>query len=70
MGDNNERLALWIAFTISNFTSDEIDLIAVSLQSKADELRAIVNQNPIATTHKNPYRDGDWFESCKPDDHD
>lgn len=49
MEDNNERLALWIAFTISNFTSDEIDLIAVSLQSKADELRAIVNKKPVNT---------------------
>lgn len=70
MSDNSERLALWLAFTISTFTPDEVDLIARSLQSKAGELRAIVNKNPIATTHKNPYRDGDWFESCKPDDHD
>lgn len=70
MEDNNERLALWLAFTVSTFTPDEVELIVVALQSKSDELRAIVNKNPIATTRKNPYRDGDWFESCKPDDHD
>lgn len=70
MSDNTEKLALWLAFTISNFTSDEVDLIAVSLKSKSNELRAIVNKNPIGTTRNNPYRDGDWFESCKPDDHD
>lgn len=68
MGDDNERLALWLAFTVSNFTADEIELLAVSLQTKQDDLRAIVNKTPIAPTRKNPYRDGDWFESCKADD--
>lgn len=50
MDDDNERLALWLAFTVSNFTADEIELLAVSLQTKQDDLRAIVNQNPIAAT--------------------
>jgi len=70
MSDNQARLALWLAFTIESFTPEEVELIAVSLQTKSDEIRGIVDKNPIVKTKPNPYRDGDWFESCKPDDHD
>lgn len=44
------------------------------MQSEFDK---ILSERPLQkaptprTVHKgSPYRDGDWFESCKPDDHD
>ena len=40
--DNNEKMALWIAFTVREFSSDEIQTLATALQTKLDELKEIV----------------------------
>lgn len=44
------------------------------MQSEFDKIlskKPLQKAPTLRTVHKgSPYRDGDWFESCKPDDHD
>lgn len=36
-----------------------------------EALQQLIDEELPRTVHKgSPYRDGDWFESCKPDNHD
>lgn len=39
-------------------------------RSEISDLVKLLNPPPKPITKSSPYRDGDWFESCKPDDHD
>ena len=71
MDSNQEKMALWLAFTVETFTADEIEILARVLQVKVKEITTIVdNSNHRKNLKRSPYRDGDWFESCKSDDHD
>lgn len=60
----------------SDSTVEQLDYIFDTLgQEVRDSMQAEVDRLQKAPTlravHKDsPYRDGDWFESCKPDDHD
>ena len=44
MSDREEKMALWIAFTIKEFTADEIQTLSIALQTKIDELKEIVRE--------------------------
>lgn len=57
----------------SDSTIEQIDWIFDTLdQEVRDSMQSQLQKVPtLGTVHKgSPYRDGDWFESCKPDDHD
>lgn len=57
----------------SDSTIEQIDWIFDTLdQEVRDSMQSQLQKAPtLGTVHKgSPYRDGDWFESCKPDDHD
>ena len=57
----------------SDSTIEQIDWIFNTLdQEVRDSMQSQLQKAPtLGTVHKDsPYRDGDWFESCKPDDHD
>lgn len=57
----------------SDSTIEQIDWIFDTLdQEVRDSMQSQLQKVPTPrTAHKgSPYRDGDWFESCKPDDHD
>lgn len=57
----------------SDSTVEQIDYIFDTLdQEVRDSMQSQLQKVPTPrTVHKgSPYRDGDWFESCKPDDHD
>lgn len=42
MSERDEKMALWIAFTVKEFTSDEIQTLSTALQTKLDELKEII----------------------------
>ena len=42
MSDRDEKMTLWIAFAIKEFTADEIQTLSMALQAKFDELKEIV----------------------------
>lgn len=44
MSDRDEKMALWIAFTIKEFTADEIQTLSTALQTKLEELKEIVRE--------------------------
>lgn len=67
----------------SDSTIEQIDWIFETLgQEVEDSMQAevdrILSEKPLQKVEiskgipikRSPYRDGDWFESCKPDDHD
>ncbi len=41
--DSSEKMAIWIAFTVKEFTSDEIETLSIALQTKLNELKEITN---------------------------
>ncbi len=43
MTDRDEKMALWIAFTISIFSADELDTLCSALQTKLEELQEIID---------------------------
>lgn len=60
MDRNQEKMALWLAFTVEIFTADEVEMLAKALQVKAREITTIVdNSNHRKNLKRNPYRDGD-----------
>ncbi|MGO2504834.1 MAG: hypothetical protein ACTH7L_01825 [Psychrobacter alimentarius] len=57
----------------SDSTVEQLGYIFDTLdQEVRDSMQSQLQKAPtLGTVHKgSPYRDGDWFESCKPDDHD
>ena len=42
MSDRDEKMALWIAFTVKEFTADEIQTLSTALQTKLDEIKEII----------------------------
>ena len=67
----------------SDSTIEQIDYIFETLDKEVrDSMQAevdkILSEKPLQKVEvckgipikRSPYRDGDWFESCKPDDHD
>lgn len=44
MSDRDEKMALWIAFTVKDFIADEIQTLSIALQTKFDELKEIVHE--------------------------
>ena len=42
MADRDEKMALWIAFTVKEFTADEVQLLSTALQTKINEIKRIV----------------------------
>lgn len=44
MSERDEKMALWIAFTIKEFTADEIQTLSIALQTKIDELKEIIHE--------------------------
>lgn len=44
VSDRDEKMALWIAFTVKEFTDDEIQTLSITLQTKIDELKEIVHE--------------------------
>lgn len=57
----------------SDSTVEQLDYIFDTLdQEVQDSMQSQLQKAlTLGTVHKgSPYRDGDWFESCKPDDHD
>lgn len=67
----------------SDSTIEQVDWIFETLgQEVRDSMQAevdkILSEKPLQKVEickgipikRSPYRDGDWFESCKPDDHD
>lgn len=43
MSDRDEKMALWIAFTVKEFTADEIQTLSTALQTKLNELKEIIH---------------------------
>lgn len=43
MSDTDEKMALWIAFTLRVLSDDEVKTLIAALQTKRDELRKIIN---------------------------
>ena len=44
MSDRDEKMALWIAFTVKEFTADEIQTLSTALQTKLNELKGIIHE--------------------------
>lgn len=44
MSDQDEKMALWIAFTVNEFTADEIQTLSTALQTKLNELKEIIHE--------------------------
>lgn len=44
VSDRDEKMALWIAFTVKEFTADEIHTLSTALQTKFDELKGIIHE--------------------------
>ena len=44
VSDRDEKMALWIAFTVKEFTANEIQTLSTALQTKFDELKEIVHE--------------------------
>lgn len=44
MGDLDEKMALWIAFTVKEFTADEIQTLSTALQTKFNEIKEIIRE--------------------------
>lgn len=42
MSDRDEKMALWLAFAVREFSSDELQTLTTTLQTKIDELKEIV----------------------------
>lgn len=42
MTEQNEKMALWIAFTVREFTDAEIQTLTTTLQAKLNELKEII----------------------------
>lgn len=43
MSDRDEKMALWLAFTVKEFTPDEIQTLTTTLQTKIEELKEIIS---------------------------
>lgn len=43
--DRLEKMALWIAFTVEQFSADEIDDLCKTLTSKSNEIKSIIKEN-------------------------
>ena len=43
MSDRDEKMALWIAFAVNEFTADEIQTLTTTLQTKIEEIKEIIS---------------------------
>lgn len=44
VSERDEKMALWIAFTVKEFTADEIQTLSTALQTKLNELKEIIHE--------------------------
>ena len=76
MGEFNGELEIIIRgddVYLTDMDDDEcVHIPRNKLQEVRDSMQSQLQKVPTPrAVHKgSPYRDGDWFESCKPDDHD
>lgn len=42
--ERDEKMALWIAFTVKEFTPDEIQILTTTLQTKVEEIKEIIHE--------------------------
>lgn len=43
MSDRDEKMALWLAFTVKEFTPDETQTLTTTLQTKIEEIKEIIS---------------------------
>lgn len=61
----------WIFETFDQEVRDSMQAEINRTMARSDDFWAETScRNNTIRKVNNPYRDGDWFESCKPDDHD
>jgi hypothetical protein len=43
--ENREKMALWIAFTVNEFSAKEINTLCKTLTSKTNEIKSILKES-------------------------
>lgn len=69
-------ISVLLVFHYPPFSDSTVEQLGYIFDTLDQEVRdsmqsQLQKASTLRTVHKgSPYRDGDWFESCKPDDHD